>query len=80
MFVVIYLDVNALLLTLVVDAHVSDDAKAKLSDLGELISKFSTSLFFSNEFVELSDSISAEERFDSSIAKCDVDESLEQVT
>ena len=70
---------NALFFTHVVDAHVADDAKAELSNLGEFVLKLFASEILTNDLVELLNSISTEKRFNASIAECDVDEGLEKV-
>ena len=70
---------DTFLLALVVDRHVSDDSKAKLGDLGELILKFFFSIILSNQLVELFNSITAEKRFNTYVTKCDINESLQQM-
>ena len=70
---------DTLLFTLVIDAHVADDAQAKLCDLGEFICKPLTSEIFPNQFIELLDCISSQKRFDTCIAKCDVYKGFEEM-
>ena len=70
---------NALLFALVVDAHVADDAQAELRDLREFICEALPSEVLSNQLIELLDRVSTQKRFDTCIAKCDVDEGFEKM-
>ena len=70
---------DAFVLAIVVDAHVTDRAKAQLSNLWEHISEFLFSLLVTDQLCELGDCISAEQGSDTSIAKGDVDKRLEQM-
>ena len=70
---------DALLLAHMVDAHVADDAQAKLSNLREHILELLLSFRTANNFIELLDGVPAEKRFNSCVAKCDIDKSLEEV-
>ena len=70
---------DALLLTCVVDTHISDDTQAKFSDFGELVFESFTGKIFSDQLVELLNRISSEKRFNTCIAKCDVYEGLEEM-
>ena len=70
---------NALLFALVVDAHVADDAQAELRDLREFICEALPSEILPNQLIELLDRISPQKRFDTCIAKCDVDEGFEKM-
>ena len=68
---------NALLLAHVVDAHVTDDTKTQLRNLREPILELLLGLITANNFIELLDGVPAEKRFNSCVAKCDIDKSLE---
>ena len=70
---------DALFLALVVDAHVSNDTEAELCNLGEPVLKLLASLIIAYDLVELPDGISAKERFNTGVAKCDVDEGFEKM-
>ena len=70
---------NALVLALMVDAHVSDGAKTQFGHLRELVSELFLRLLVTNQLVELEDGFSSEQSCNTSIAKSDVDKSFEQV-
>ena len=70
---------DALIFTFVVDAHVTNCTQAKLSNLGELVLESLTDLLFSDQSVELLDSVTTQQCLDTLIAKCDVDESFEEM-
>ena len=70
---------DAFVLAIVVDAHVTDRAKAQLSNLWEHISEFFFRLLVTDQLCELGDCVSAEQGSDTSIAKGDVDKRLEQM-
>ena len=70
---------DALFLALVVDAHVSNYTEAELCNLGEPVLKLLASLIIAYDLVELPDGISAKERFNTRVAKCDVDEGFEKM-
>ena len=70
---------DALLFAHMVDAHVANNAQAKLSNLREHVLELLLGFWTANNFIELLDGIPAEKRFNSCVAKCDIDECLEQV-
>ena len=70
---------DALLLAHMVDAHVTDDAKAKLSNLREHVLELLLGFWTANNFIELLYGIPAKKRFNSCVAKCDIDEGFEEV-
>ena len=70
---------DALLLAHVVNAHVADDPQAQFSNLWEHILELLLGFRAANNFIELLDGVPAEERFNSCVAKCDIDKSLEKV-
>lgn len=71
--------VDALLLPCVVDAHVANDSQTELCNLRELVLKLFLCEVLSNDLIELLDGVTAQKRFNSTVAKCDVDESLKEV-
>jgi len=70
---------DALLLAMMVDAHVSNYTQAQLRNFGELILELIAGKVLPNQFIELLDRISTEKCFNACIAKCDVDESFEKM-
>jgi hypothetical protein len=70
---------DALFLARVVDAHVSNNTEAELGNLGEPVLQLFRSLTIADNLVKLPDGVSAKERFNTRVAKCDVDEGFEEV-
>lgn len=71
--------VDALLLALVVDGHVSQNAKAKLCDFPVHLFESIFCVSVVKQFRELLDRVFAKKRLDTHIAKGQIHESLKQV-
>lgn len=71
--------INALLLSIVVDAHVADNAKAQLRHHREPVLKFLAYLVISDETVELLDGITVEKGTNTGITERDIDKGFEEI-